>query len=87
LELGGFFEDFVAWGCEDEAVTLKIKKFLKYKDTNNNGYHLFHTRGNNDKAYHQMYDKNVEILNYYYGLSDEQLLDVCKKTINTIGIF
>lgn len=77
IEIGGFFEEFLGWGCEDEAVSIKLKKMTQYYQTGNSGYHLYHSRTIFDKAYHSLYQKNVEILNRYLEMSDSDFITVC----------
>lgn len=61
LDIGGFFEDFEGWGCEDEAFFYKIKN-MKYTQTDNKSYHLYHIRQDFDRANHMLYNKNINVL-------------------------
>jgi len=85
LNIGGFFEDFKSWGCEDEAIFIKIKNFTKYIDNENKGYHLFHTRGTADRAFHNLYDENVSLLGKYRDMNLDDLKIYCDIQKNNIG--
>ena len=85
FEIGGYFEDFSAWGCEDTAISIKIERFLKHTNTSNPGYHLFHTRNIFDKAYHELYNKNIEFLENYIKMPNDVLLQKCKEDKDKIG--
>lgn len=79
VSIGGFPEEFEGWGCEDEAMSTKIKLLTKYHENDNPGYHMFHQRSTYDKAYHNLYNKNVEILNRYNDMSKDDLLNHISK--------
>lgn len=42
LKINGWNEDFEGWGCEDNAMTVKMHRFLKCKKMNFDILHLFH---------------------------------------------
>ena len=64
--IGGWGEDFVGWGGEDDFQSIKVEKFLKHKTMDTNVYHLFHPRTAPDSTF---YKKNLELLNRYKNLS------------------
>ena len=67
---GGWPEEFFGWGAEDDAMSIKVKNFLKWKENDNKCYHLYHQRVNPDM---QWYYRNLQIYNNYLQSSKEQL--------------
>jgi len=53
-----YWPEFEGWGGEDNIMTIKCKNFLKWKQLNYNGFHLFHERELNDGPNHPNY-KNI----------------------------
>jgi hypothetical protein len=81
----GWDENFRGWGGEDDVQTLKIKKFLTYKEFNYNAYHLYHTRNQatgDGAAYHSLYQNNVDIINKVIKFNDTELIDYMNKISN-----
>lgn|SRR5574344_256735 len=82
-KIGGWNEDFIGWGCEDDFQSIKVKKFLKYKEMGANGYHLYHTRPTPDI---NLYKRNLNILNELSKASDEQLINMINIQNKTNGL-
>lgn len=70
-KIGGWCEDFIGWGGEDDFQSIKIKMFLKWKEFDNRCYHLFHTRVIPIKNF---YYRNLNILNQLANLEREQMI-------------
>ena len=68
--IGGWPEEFFGWGAEDDAMSIKVKQLLKWKENDNKCYHLYHQRVNPDM---QWYYRNLQIYNNYLQSSKEQL--------------
>ncbi len=74
-KIGGWNEDFIGWGAEDDFVSHKVKQFLNWHQLPHKCFHLFHTRNQPDMdAYH----RNLQLLNQLIALPKEELV----KTIN-----
>ena len=43
-EIGGWNEDFIGWGAEDDFQSLKVAKFLTHTTLPNRCYHLYHEK-------------------------------------------
>lgn len=79
IRIGGFDENIIGWGGEDDALTYKISALTRYIGNDSTAYHLYHDRGVNGLPYHAHYDKNVEILLKVSGMSTKELVDYCEE--------
>lgn len=68
--IGGWPEEFFGWGAEDDAMSIKVKHFLKCKENDNNCYHLYHNRVQPEQ---QWYYRNLQIYNNYVNITKEKL--------------
>jgi predicted glycosyltransferase involved in capsule biosynthesis len=80
--IGGWPEEFFGWGAEDDAMSIKVKHFLKWKENDNNCYHLYHNRVNPDMNW---YGRNIQIYNNYSQISKEKLEEYINSTKPLIG--
>ena len=81
-KISGWPEEFFGWGAEDDAMSIKVKRFLKWKEIDNNCYHLYHERVNPDPSW---YYRNIGIYNQYIGSSDQDLMNHIENTKSIIG--
>jgi glycosyltransferase involved in cell wall biosynthesis len=81
-KVGGWCEEFIGWGGEDDFQSLKIKMFLKWKEFDNRCYHLFHTRVT---PYKEFYFRNLNILNQLGSLNALQMRNYIDSTKDTIA--
>ena len=72
FSIGGMDEDFRGWGCEDDAMTLKILAFSCRTATGKSrpALHLWHPRARKSMQDND-YTRNRELLTSYYSLSRE----------------
>lgn len=70
MEIGGWNEDFISWGAEDDFESLKVKSFLNHITLPNKCYHLYHDKAKIDM---KLYQRNLQILNHFANASKEQL--------------
>lgn len=82
VKIGGYPEEFIGWGGEDNAMTLKITKLLKYKELDARVYHLFHHAEQPIKAY---YENNLKLLDEFNKLNTTQLQQYINSIMNKIG--
>lgn len=75
IKIGGWNEDFIGWGAEDDFLSIKVKNFLSYIEMPYKCYHLFHNRENLDM---RLYQRNLQLLQKFASISKEELW----KTIN-----
>ena len=69
-EIGGWNEDFIGWGAEDDFQSLKVKNFLTHTTLPNKCYHLYHEKAKVDM---KLYQRNLQILNHFNSATKEQL--------------
>jgi len=69
-KIGGWCEEFFSWGAEDDAMTIKVKNFLKWKEIPNKCYHMKHEPAGVDM---QFYGRNLQIYNAYLKIDKDKL--------------
>lgn len=77
LKIGGFDEDIIGWGGEDDVISHKISNLCSNIELNATAYHLNHDRGVTGMPYHEHYDENVNVVTKVRGFTYEQLIDYC----------
>ena len=85
LKIGGYDENFIGWGGEDDLQTIKVERFLNWKEMNYKCYHLYHDKSKIDKNF---YLKNLIHLFKIKSYSNEDLLKYInfeKKSIGNIN--
>jgi predicted glycosyltransferase involved in capsule biosynthesis len=83
LKIGGWPEEFIGWGGEDNFVTLKIEKFLKFKEMSYTCYHLPHGQEQPHQGYYQ---NSLNILQQFMGATNEQLVQYIAGVTPRIGL-
>ncbi len=69
-KIGGWNEDFIGWGGEDDFQTMKVKHFLTWTELKYKCYHLYHSKDNPDMKWYQ---RNLQILSGAANVSKEEL--------------
>lgn len=76
LKIGGYNENFVGWGCEDNEVEYRLKTLnrLYYRDKDKSSicFHLYHAQA--QRAENPFYDRNGKLLNEIQRMDESQLL-------------
>lgn len=83
MRIGGWNEDFIGWGGEDDYQTIKVKKFLKWKELEGRCYHLYHSKAAPDNTY---YKRSLEILERSNQMTNEDLTRVISASLQKIGM-
>ncbi len=68
--IGGWNEDFIGWGGEDDFQTMKVKNFLSWTELKARCFHLYHKREQPDQKWYQ---RNLQILQKTSTLNKDQL--------------
>lgn len=76
-KIGGYHEDFIGWGGEDDFQAIKVKNFLNWVEVPGRCYHLYHERPAPDM---QWYQRNLQLLQKLSVMSKEEL----QKVINNV---
>jgi len=83
LKIGGWSEEFVGWGGEDDFQTIKVKNFLTWTELKARCYHLWHQR---EQPNHTHYQMSLKILEHASKMNKEQLQNSINRSIKTIGM-
>lgn len=81
-KLGGWDEEFIGWGGEDDFQSFKVEKMLRYREMDNRAYHIPHKLSKIDEVF---YKRNLEVLSKLKNLSDKQLGEYIKRTCGKVG--
>ena len=60
FKVGGWSEDYIGWGGEDDYQSFKIKQLLTHIELPNRCYHLYHEKVKPDMMFYQ---RNLQLLN------------------------
>ncbi len=82
-KIGGFCEEFVGWGGEDNHQETRVKNFLNYIELPYRCYHLYHTREQPDMV---GYQKTLQLLQKLDSLSKEDLIRYINTNIPKNGL-
>lgn len=82
-KIGGWNEDFIGWGAEDDFVSHKVQQFLNWKQLDHKCYHLFHNRIQPDM---QTYQKNLHLLQELVKLNKDDLMKYTQRFIPKNGM-
>jgi len=83
IKIGGWNENFIGWGAEDDLVSLKVENYINWKQLENKCYHLFHQRESPNMI---EYQRNLNLLTQLKNLSKEDLLKVSLRESTKIGM-
>jgi len=82
-KIGGWHEDFVSWGGEDDFQSIKVKNFLTWYENDSKCYHLYHDRPAPDMKFYQ---RNLNLLKNLSEMSKEELQKVIAKVTPKSGM-
>lgn len=80
--IGGWCEDFIGWGGEDDFQSIKTKRFLRWSELDSKVFHLWHHRGSPDMKWYQ---RNLQLLQKLSELSEHDLMKHIQNSISKIG--
>ncbi len=82
-KIGGWSEDFIGWGGEDDYQSTKSKMLLNWTELPSRCYHLWHERGAPDQKW---YNRNLQLLNKLINLSVEDTKKLININLPKIGM-
>jgi len=83
MKLGGFCEDFIGWGGEDDYQTFKTKMFLTWTEAPNRCYHLYHDKVKPDMIYYQ---RNLQLLNTLIKMNQQETQRYINNSFSKTGL-
>lgn len=81
--IGAWCQDFIGWGAEDDAMSYKSKKLLKWAELEAKCYHLWHQP---ETPIMNLYQRNIQILNQIMQMSDADLQRYIQNSIGKVGL-
>jgi len=82
-KIGGWHEDFIGWGGEDDFQSVKVKNFLSYYENTAKCYHIYHDRVAPDTKWYQ---RNLQLLQKLSVMSKDELQKVISNVIPKSGL-
>lgn len=82
-KIGGWNENFIGWGAEDDFQSIKVTNFLSWTELPHKCYHLYHVR---EAPNMPLYQRNIQLLNQLATLSKEDLVKTINKDIPKNGM-
>lgn len=83
MRIGGWNENFVGWGAEDDFVSLKVKHFLTSTEVPGRCYHLYHSRTSPDMKY---YKRNLDLLQKANTMTKDEIIKMTNSQIQKSGM-
>jgi predicted glycosyltransferase involved in capsule biosynthesis len=83
IKIGGWNEDFIGWGAEDDFQSLKVKMMLNHITVPFKCYHFHHEKAPIDM---KLYQRNLGILNHFVNVNKEQMISHINMTLPKIGV-
>ncbi len=80
--IGGWSENFISWGGEDDYQTIKVEHFLTYKELIGKCYHLYHEKQKIDK---DLYSNNLNFLSKVKKYTKDDLIKEINKSYKNNG--
>lgn len=81
--IGGWHEDFIGWGGEDDFQSVKVKSFLSWHENSAKCYHLYHERPAPDMKWYQ---RNLHLLKKLSEMNKDEIQKVIRTTIPRWGL-
>ena len=68
-KIGGWNEEFIGWGAEDDFQSIKVRQFLNWVELESKCYHLYHDRTQPDMKWYQ---RNLQLLQKLAEMTKDQ---------------
>ena len=82
-KIGGWNEDFIGWGGEDDFQAIKVKHFLSWIELDARCYHLYHERVQPDMKWYQ---RTLQLLQKSTDMTKEQHMKMIGNQMPKIGM-
>lgn len=82
-KIGGWDQNFIGWGGEDDFQSVKVKNFLTFYENTAKCYHLYHDRPAPDMKWYQ---RNLQLLQKLTSMSKEELQKVINNSLPKLGM-
>ena len=82
-KIGGFCEDFIGWGGEDDYQSFKSKLLLSWYECPARCYHIWHEKVKPEMMFYQ---RNLQLLNKLVTLTADETRKYISNSINKIGM-
>jgi len=82
IKLGGWDQNFIGWGAEDNWTSHKILNILTWTQLQYRCYHFYHEKVKPDMIYYQ---RNLQLLNKLVNLSPDELKKYISNTYQKFG--
>lgn len=82
-KIGGWNENFIGWGGEDDYQAIKVENFLTWTTINHRCYHLYHHRENLDQ---NQYQRTLNLLAQLKSLSKDDLAKNMQRESQKMGM-
>jgi predicted glycosyltransferase involved in capsule biosynthesis len=82
-KIGGWDQNFIGWGGEDDFQSVKVKNFLNYYENTAKCFHIYHDRPAPDMKWYQ---RNLQLLQKLSDMSKEELQKVINNSLPKLGM-
>lgn len=82
-KIGGWSENFIGWGGEDDFQTIKVQNFCTWSELQAKVYHLYHDKEAPDS---KLYQRTLQILQKAHSMSKEDLAKSINNESQKIGM-
>jgi predicted glycosyltransferase involved in capsule biosynthesis len=81
--IGGWHEDFIGWGGEDDFQSVKVKNFLNWHENQAKCFHIYHDRTAPDMKWYQ---RNLQLLQKLGAMNKDELQKVINNVVPKSGM-
>jgi predicted glycosyltransferase involved in capsule biosynthesis len=83
FKVGGWSEDYIGWGGEDDYQSFKIKQLLTHIELPNRCYHLYHEKVKPDMMFYQ---RNLQLLNKLVTYTPQDTIKYIQNSLPKNGL-
>ncbi len=83
IKIGGWSENFIGWGGEDDFQTIKVKNFCSWSELKAKVFHLYHEREQPDPRF---YNRTLQFLQKANTMTKEELAKLINNEMPKMGM-